>query len=148
MKTSTFRSMLATICALALFALAACGGGNAHAATLSGNFVSDDGKVFQIENAISIEKVTGAVNVAAANGTTYAFADGTGALYNKILASVGFTSHYIQVPGTLMHMNTTAALYITCYGGNQTAFAYPPNLPAKFFADNCALLNAIKAASN
>lgn len=126
--------------------LAACGA--AHAGVLTQNFVSDDGKVFQVEGAVSVEKVAGAVQVTNTNGTTYSYADGTGALYTKILNSPGFGSHFYQIGGTLLHMNTTLVTQITCYsGGTQTAFAYPAS-PVRFFADSCAAVNAIKAASN
>lgn len=126
--------------------LAACGA--AHAGVLTQNFVSDDGKVFQVEHALSVEKVPGAVQVTNSNATTYSYPDATGALYTKILNSPGFYSHFYQIGGTLLHMNTTVVTQITCYsGGTQTAFAYPAT-SARFFPDSCAAVNAIKAASN
>lgn len=141
-----------TLSLLSVFALClglvACGG--AHAGVLTQNFVSDDNKVFQVENALSVEKVANAVQVTNINGTTYSYPDATGALYTKILNSTGFGSHFYQMGGTLLHMNTTVVTQITCYsGGTQTAFSYPfSTAQARFFADSCAAFNAIKAASN
>lgn len=146
MKTLYNRISLVVMAAMML---AACGAGAAHAGVLTQNFVSDNNQVFQVENALSVEKVAGAVNVTYINGSTLSFGDATGAVYNKILNSPGFYGHFYQIGGTLIHMNTTVTSQILCYsGGTQTAFAYPINVQARTFPDNCAAFNAIKAQSN
>lgn len=139
----------ACIALAAALALAACGaGGNAYAGSLSQNFVGDSGNVFEVSNALTVEKVAGAVQVLAVNGTVYSYPDSTGALYTKLVNWMAGSGHYFQVSGTFLHMNTTAAHYIGCYNGNQSIFAYPGNNPARFFADGCSLYNAIKAQAN
>ncbi len=131
---------------LAAMSLAMAASSFASAGTLTQNFTGDSGNVFQIENALSVEKVANAVEVTAANGTTYTYADATGALYTKILNSTGFSARYIQVAGTLKHINTVLPMYIQCYS-NQTALAYA-TVPARIYQDGCSLFNAIKAQSN
>lgn len=130
---------------LACMTLIACGG-NAHAATLTQNFKGDSGYVFQINTALSFKQVSGAVEVVAANGTTYTYPDTSGALFTKLInGSIGF---YVNVPGTLEYMNTISPLYILCYsGGTQTGFAYMGANP-RFIPDSCALYNSIRAAAN
>lgn len=130
---------------VAAFGLAACGG-NAIAGTLTQNFVADDGRVFVVQDALSVEKVANAVLVTGKNGTTYSYPDATGALFTKILNSAGFSSHFIQVAGTLQYVNTTVPVYIMCFTG-KTYFADETG-PGRYFNDGCALVNAIRAASN
>jgi len=111
-------------------------------------FVSDDNKVFQVEHALSVTKVPGALEVVTVNGTTYSYADATGALYTKVLNSAGFAAKFVQVGSTLIHMNTNQVTQITCYGGNQTAFAYPfSSVQVRFFPDACVLFNKVKTNS-
>lgn len=127
-------------------ALAACGAGQANAATLTQNFVGDSGNVFQVNDALSFKQVSGAVQVVAANGTTYAYPDATGALFTKLVnATHGF---YVNVPGTLEYMNTISPIYILCYSGSQSGFAYAGAIPARFIPDGCGLFNTIKSQSN
>lgn len=138
-----------TMFLLFAFALAACGAG-ANAATLTQNFVADNGIVFSVQYALSVEKVPNALLVTSGNGTTYSYPDATGALYTKVLNSPGFGSHYVQVTGTLLYMNTADIVQVLCFsGGTQTVITYPQGTAqARFFTDNCGLYNQIKAASN
>lgn len=139
-----FTSLACTL--LACFALAACGGGNAYAGTLTQNFKGDSGNVFQINDALSFKQVSGAVQVVAANGTTYSYPDASGALFTKLInASTGF---YVNVPGTMEYMNTIAPLYVLCYSGSQTGFAYAGSIPVRFLPDGCSLFNTIRSQSN
>lgn len=125
--------------------LAACGG-SAQAGTLTQNFTGDSGNVFQVNDALSFKQVSGAVQVVAANGTTYSYPDSSGALFTKLVnATHGF---YVNVPGTMEYMNTIAPIYILCYSGSQTGFAYAGSIPARFLPDGCALFNTIRSQSN
>lgn len=144
-KIITFVLFTIAIC----IGLIACGG-SANAGTLTQNFVADDGKIFAVQYALSVEKVPNAVLVTSGNGTTYSYSDATGALYTKVLNSPGFGSHYVQVAGTLLYMNTADIVQVLCYsGGTQTVFTYPQGTAqARFFNDNCGLYNQVKAASN
>lgn len=121
---------------------------SATAAPLAGVYTADNGLVYDLNHALSFEKVPGAVKVRSSNNTEYTLPDSSGVLYNKLATSTDLAKFYVQVPGTLLHMNVTAALYVMCYNGNQTAFAYAGNTPARFFADGCTIHNAVKAASN
>lgn len=121
----------------------------ASAAPLTDAFVvPENGQVFTTNHAFSFEKAPGLVKLHAENGTVYHLPDSSGVLYNKLATAPQHVGKYIQVAGTQLHMNVSAALYTTCYNGSQTVFAYAPNIPARFFQDNCALHNAVKAASN
>jgi hypothetical protein len=132
---------------LVVAAMAACGG-QAYAAQLAQNFAAADGKVFQIASPISIEKADGAVNVKHQNGSTQAFADPTGAVWAKIVASPTFATHYVQVVGTNRYMNTTVTTEILCMS-NQTWFGYPfGTLQPDVFADGCATHAVVRASSN
>lgn len=126
--------------------LAACGG-HANAGTLTQNFKGDSGYVTQIHTALSFKQVSGAVEVVAANGSTYSIPDTSGALFNKLInASVGT---FVNIPGTLEYISTLAPLYILCYSnGTQTGFAYNTPAQARFIPDNCALYNSIRSQSN
>lgn len=119
-----------------------------EAATLTLNFVSDTGKVFQIASILSVDWNGSSVVVRMPNGSDQYFADASGSVYAKVLASAGFSSRFIRVNATSnRYMNTQLASEISCIG-NQTAFGYYSANNPEFFNDACALHNAVKAASN
>lgn len=119
------------------------------AATLSNNFKDINGKVFQTETVLSIEKVGTAINIRDTAGSVHSYVDnGSGSVMSAVLASAYVTSHYVQVPGQSKYMHTTNATEVICYSGTQTAFSYPGTTPAEFFADGCQLWQAVKAVSN
>jgi hypothetical protein len=131
----------------ACMALTACGG-NAFAATLPESFVPDNGRIFQIHSVLSVEQAPGAINVKQSSGSVFILPDATGAVWAKVLANPTFYQHYVQVPGTNRYMNTQFAAEISCIS-NQTAFSYgQSNSPVEWFADSCALWNAVKAKAN
>jgi hypothetical protein len=140
---ATIVYLLASVLAVASLAFA----GPAFAGTLPHNFVDDNGKVFSIDGSYQVEKVANAVQVTARNGTTYPYADASGALHVKLVNYMATTKEWYRLPGTLIDMNTVEVLQITCYSsGTQTAFSYGNY--SKFVPDNCAALTAIAAQSN
>jgi hypothetical protein len=119
----------------------------AGAAPLTQNFVADNGKVFQINHVLSVEKVPGFVNVKQALGTVHPFPDATGAVFQKVRTSPGFDASFVRVPGTDRYMKTTGTSEISCVS-SQTVFAYPSQAPAEWFADGCQLHSVVKASAN
>ena len=120
----------------------------ATAATLTLNFVADNGLVFQIANVFSVDYDGSSVIVRMPNGSNQYFADASGGVYAKVLASAGFSSRFVRVNATSnRYMNTQLASEISCVS-NQTAFGYYSANNPEFFNDGCALHNAVKAASN
>jgi len=120
----------------------------ASAGNLPHNFVDDDGKVLSITTAYQVEKTTGSVVITERNGSTFLYADASGALHVKLVNYMATTAKtWYRLPGTLIDMNTAEALEIKCYSGTtQTVFSYGNY--AKFVADNCAARAAIAAQSN
>lgn len=131
---------------LALFAFAATSM-SAQAAPLSHNFKCDSGYVSTLDTALNFKQVAGAVEVTAANGTTYSYPDASGACFTKLVnASVGT---FVNIPGTLEYISTVAPLYILCYsGGTNTGFAYAGSIQPRYIPDNCALFNSIRTQAN
>lgn len=117
------------------------------AATLPQNFAASDGKVFQINTALSVEKGAGVIYVKHYSGTVMPFADATGTLWTKVLNSPNFSQYFIKIPNTDRYMNTTLSSEISCIS-SQTVFAYPFSTQAEWFQDNCALHTVVKNASN
>jgi hypothetical protein len=126
---------------LAVFAMTAQAGNLPH------NFVDDNGKVFSIDGSFQVEKVANAVQVVARNGSTFLYADATGAVHTKLVNYMAATKEWYRLPGTLVDMNTVEALQITCYSsGTQTAFSYGSY--TRFVTDSCAAQAAIALQSN
>lgn len=144
MKNITRRACIALASLATAAVLTACGG-NAYAGTLPESFKADNGKVFQIHSVLSVEYANGTVIVKQATGSAQPFPDATGAVWSKVLASTDFYKHYVQVPGTVRYMNTSVTTEISCIS-NQSVFGYPQGQP-EFFADACALHNAVKNAA-
>lgn len=140
MKQSIFRACIGALLAVCAF--------SASAGTLTHNFTDDNGVNFSPKSAYQIEKVAGAVKVVAQNGTTYTYADASGALHTKLLNYMAATGSWYRLPGTLVDMNVSEALNIGCYGSSQTYISYIGGSYTKFVADNCAARAAIAAQSN
>lgn len=136
----------AMLCATVLAALSI--GSVASAASLTNNFKDSNGKVFQTETVLSIEKVGTAINIRDAAGLVHSYVDSTGSVMTAVLASSYVASHYVQVPGTSKYMHTTNASDITCYYSSQSMFTYPGATQQEAFADGCQLWQAVKAISN
>lgn len=117
-----------------------------QAATLGDNYVASDGKVFQISNILSVEKGINTVMIKQLTGTVQPFADATGSVWNKVVNSYGFSQRFIRVGTSDRYMETTHTTEISCIN-NQSAFGYTSAQP-EYFADGCALQNAVKANSN
>ena len=117
-----------------------------NAATLADNFVASDGKVFQIHSVNSVEKGAGVIYVKQTTGSIQGFADTNGSVWTKVSNYINYTGHYVRIQGTDRYMNTWFTTEISCIS-NQSAFGYTTG-QAEYFADGCALQNAVKALSN
>ncbi len=145
MKYAESITMYAIAALVAVFAVAFAP--MAHAATLTHNFVDDEGKVIAIDGKYQVEKTTGYVLITARNGSTFWHPDASGALHVKLVNYMATTKEWYRLPGTLIDMNTVEALEIKCYSGaTQTVFSY--GMYTKFVSDNCAARAAIAAQSN
>lgn len=132
-------------------ALVACGG-NAQAATLTQNFKADNARVFQIDHALSVEKLTDSrIAVTQINGSMQYFSDATGAVWSKVLLVVnpagGNSPKWIAVSGTNRFIATTFQSEISCSGG-QTVMGWATVGAAEYLADGCTLYNAVVSKAN
>lgn len=148
MKTLLQKPLASFMLLFAIVALTLMSG--AQAGTLPHNFMDDAGKVFALEGKYQVTKTAGSVQVVADNGTTYTYADASGALYVKLDNYMSASGKWYKLPGTFTHMNTVEGTQITCYGSSpvQTAFAYVGGSYTKFVPDGCAARAAIAAQSN
>lgn len=132
--------------------LCACGG-NAKAATLPDNFVSQDGRIFQLANAVSVEKQgpLSYIKVTMIDGNPQSFYDASGAVWTKVVAYMGAAgaSKWQAVSGQNMYINTTFQTEIKCIvNQGQTVMAWPTVPNPLYLNDGCAFYNAVKARSN
>lgn len=141
LKLSFFASLFAAV------SLAACGAGTAHAATLANSFADDNGALFNLAKTRTVEKVAGGLTVTLDNGTAYSFADASGGVWSKLLASPEWTKKFVTANGAL-YINVDQTLSVICYGSQrQTAVSYNNTQPT-FYNDGCALAVAVKNGSN
>lgn len=117
------------------------------AAPLTDNFVCDNGKVIGIHDSLAVEKGSGVVLNTAANTAQFSCPDATGAVWNKIVASAGFSARFVQRPGTFQYWNASKLIETTC-SASTSYLSYPTNGGPYAFADGCAFHQAIKAVSN
>lgn len=139
------KAILLALAGLFLGAMIVACGGNANAATLPASFVDDNGQVFQIDTMLSVEKVGATIKVKQPDGYPKFYADASGNVWAKIVASAIVASAYAQVPGANRYLNTKVAWVITCIS-NQTVFGYATI--AEYFPDSCALHAVVRGRAN
>lgn len=148
-KSGIFNSFKAVLIGAMMITLAACGG-VAHAGALTQNFVSDNGRVFQVDHALSVDRdaVRGTIAVQQINGSYQYFADASGGVWAKVLPALK-ADKWVQVGTSNRFMALTFVSEVTCFSASgTTAFGWATVPSAEYFVDGCALHAKVKAASN
>lgn len=144
-----FKSIKAVIIGAAMIALAACGQ-VAQAGALTQNFVADNGRVFQVDHALSVDRdvPNGRIVVQQVNGGFQYFADASGGVWAKVLPTLK-ADKWVQVGTSNRYMALTFVSEVTCWpSSGSTVFAWATVANAEQFLDGCALHARVKAASN
>lgn len=145
MKSIFNKPWASLMLAMAVVALMAITITPASAATLPASFADDNGQVFQLETMLSVEKVGATIKIKQPDGYPKFYADASGNVWAKVIASSIISAKYAQVPGANRYMNTSVAWIVTCIS-NQTVFGYATI--AEYFPDSCALHAVVRAGAN
>ena len=124
----------------------------ASAATYVQNFTSSTGQVFNINDARVIEELSyGAVALTFrdAGYTGGYLTDTSGAVMAKIVASDGFSKHWVKLQGVQKYINVDAARYVYCNAGTGVmTLAWAWGTPTEVSDPGCVVYNQIKSLGN
>lgn len=138
----------------ATFALAACGGGNAHAAPLNEIFTASPATtLFNVAGAIAVEKVVGGVKVTTAGvdaagqpvNVDTAYSDSNGTAFANFQAQAA-ANGYFKVGASNRYLSAKTAMGISCASGALSQFTYVTGTQSA--NDACTMFYAVKAVSN
>lgn len=139
------RILSTTILAASFALLAACGMNEAHAQTV---YKGQNGVPFAIEAADTITGEVGRIVVTyggLAAGSGSAILDGTGAVYQTLIADPKFLAQFVQVGATTRWVNVARVAYSWCaYPISNIVRPYSTNALAQI-NDQCMTTNALTA---
>lgn len=130
----------------ALAILAACGGGNAQAQTIDNSFKASNGDIANISDAVYVALSNGYLTFKTSNPQPTTVADGTAALYNKIVADPKFQEDFVRNTQNLVWYRIDKIVVSRCTAG-KTYFYFTNDMPGVVMADNCAAYYQIQARS-
>jgi hypothetical protein len=142
--------LLASVLAVMACAFAAPASAATYSHTFAATTVNGDAAAFPIDVALTVAKEPNVVKVTTTQGTTYTYADPTGALHVKLLNYMAnsMSGAWYHVPGTQVSVNLTVGTQVTC-SGTTTYFGFPLSGGFQYgISDGCAARNAVVAGSN